>query len=74
MGEGDTRPSTIQNTLFAKTGKYLSRSRIRNLTDYHSRSIINGADYEGLFDGKKTSDYSNIDLMVMYCKKHGYQF
>ena len=74
MGEGDTRPSTIQNTLFAKTGKYLSRLRIRNLTNYHSRSIINGKDYEGLFDGKKTSDCSNIDLMVMYCKKHGYQF
>lgn len=30
-----TKPSTIQNTIFTKYGKYISRSFIRNLTEYH---------------------------------------
>ena len=54
MGDGHTKPSTIQNTILSKYGKFVPRSRIRYLTEYHQRSICNSTDYDGLFDGEKS--------------------
>ena len=48
MGEGYTRPSCIQNAVFNKTGKLISRSAIRHITGYSKRNI-DGSDFDGFF-------------------------
>ena len=46
MGEGYTRPSCIQNTVFNKTGKLISRSAIYHITRY-SKRYIDDSNFEG---------------------------
>ena len=74
MGKGHARPSTIQNTIFNKTGKLIPRSKIRHITGYDKRCIINSSEFDVLFPSNQLNDMSSTDKMVKYCRSKGYHF
>ena len=51
MAEGQSQDSQIQNVLFNKTGKLISRSTIRQITKIHERTIVNDDDFDDMFEG-----------------------
>ena len=74
MGEGKAPPSIIQNTVFQKTGKVISRAAIRYITNFHKRDILNDSDFTGLFPDKPTAALSSTEYMMIYCRSKGYNF
>ena len=67
MTEGQSQDSQIQNVLFNKTGKLISRSTIRQITKIHKRTIINDNDFDDMFQGRKRTDLSPTEYMMTYC-------
>ena len=74
MGKGKAKPSTIQNTIFNKTGQLVPRSKIRHLTGYDKRCIMNNDDFDILFPSNDPNDLSSSDRMVKFCRNNGYHF
>ena len=68
MAEGQSQDSQIQNVLFNKTGKLISRSTIRLITKIHKRNIINDNDFDDMFQGKNSKDLSSTEYMMRYCR------
>ena len=52
MAKGQSQDSQIQNVLFNKTGKLISRSTIRQITKIHKRTIVNDNDFDNMFEGR----------------------
>ena len=74
MAEGQSQDSQIQNVLFNKTGKLISRSTIRQITKIHRRTIVNDNDFGDMFQGRARKELSPTEYMMTYCRSKKYNF
>ena len=68
MAKGQSQDSQIQNVLFNKTGKLISRSTIRKITKIHKRTVVNDDDFDDMFEGRNRKELSPTEYMMTYCR------